>query len=354
MTSTDDGGTDSRTAGPPASWADRAGALGIDVLFGLAALGCLLLIGWSAPMAGWLWWLCTVLAAAVLLAIALNRLVLPVLTGWTVGRGVFGIAVVGRDGTPVGPWRLLLRDIAHLLDTAPLFLGWLWPLLDSRGRTFADLLTGTEVRRMVGPRPDLRHTATLVVSGAAALATVAAGVGYLAVYRQQTGAAQAREQISVEGPKIVADMLSYSAASVADDFAHDQTLVTDAYRPQLSEQQDAVRKVGPVDNQYWTSNSAVLTAAPGRASMLLLLQGQRGAAPKQRLITASVRADFVRSGSAQWQVDNLTVLGPPKPQTPPPPPAPAPAAPAETTAKPPAKAPAKPPAKAPAKNEGGR
>ena len=48
MTSTDDGGTDSRTAGPPASWADRAGALGIDVLFGLAALGCLLLIGWSA------------------------------------------------------------------------------------------------------------------------------------------------------------------------------------------------------------------------------------------------------------------------------------------------------------------
>ena len=53
----------------------------------------------------------------------------------------------------------MLRDIAHLIDTAPLFIGWLWPLWDSRGRTFADMVTRTEVRRVEGERPDRRRLA---------------------------------------------------------------------------------------------------------------------------------------------------------------------------------------------------
>ena len=40
---------------------------------------------------------------------------------------------------------LMLRELAHLLDTAALFIGWLWPLWDRRRRTFADLLLRTEV-----------------------------------------------------------------------------------------------------------------------------------------------------------------------------------------------------------------
>ena len=309
-------------AGSPAAWADRAGAFCIDVLFGLAASCALLLVGWSAPAGGWLWWLCVIAGAAVLLAIALNRLVLPVLTGWSVGRGVYGIAVVDRDGARVGPWRLLLRDLAHLLDTVPLLLGWLWPLLDSRGRTFADILARTEVRTEAGQRPDLRTAAIAVVAGAAGLAAAAAGIGYFVIQRPQTAAAQTREQITREGPGIVADMLSYSAKSVDADFARDQTLVTDAYRPQLSAEQDTVRKAGPVDNEYWARNSAVLSATPDRATMLLLLQGQRGTAPKQRLITATVRVDFAKSRSGQWQVDSLLVLRPAKPTPAPAPPAP--------------------------------
>ena len=43
----------------PADWAARAGALCIDVLFGLGLAACLLLIGWSAPGAGWAWWVWT-------------------------------------------------------------------------------------------------------------------------------------------------------------------------------------------------------------------------------------------------------------------------------------------------------
>lgn len=295
-----------------AAWSARAGAFTIDVLFGLAVIGCLLLQVWAAPRGGWLWWIALIAAAVVLLAVAFNRLVLPAATGWSLGRSLAGIRVVHSDGTPPGPWLLLLRDLAHLLDTVPLLLGWLWPLIDDRRRTFADVLTRTEVRYVDGEVPDRRRQVLVALASAAGLATVAAGLGYLSTYRDQVAAVKTRERISVEGPKLVIDMLSYSVKSVQEDFAHDQTLVSDSYRPELTKQQESVRKAGLVDNEYWVTNSAVLSSSADRAAMLLLLQGQRGSAPAQRFITASVRADYVKS-SGRWLIDNLTVLTPPRP-----------------------------------------
>ena len=312
----------------PAGWWARAGAFCIDVIFGVTLLATILLVGASADH-GWLWWLCMILAGVVLLAVLVNRLLLPAAMGWSLGRSLFGIVVVLRDGRPVGPWRLLLRDLAHLLDTAPLFLGWLWPLVDSRGRTFADLLTGTEVRQADGAVPDPGRLAERVVAGVAALAVVVAGLGYGLVYRQQRAIDQTRAQIAVEGPKIVADMLSYTAKTANDDFSRAQSLVTDGYRPELTKQQEAVRKIGLVDNDYWATNTAVLSATADRASALILLQGQRGIAPKQRFIIASVRASFEKASGGQWLISDLTVLAPPKPTAPTPAlAAPAPAAPA--------------------------
>ena len=336
-----------------ADWTSRAGAFIIDVLFGLGVIVCLLLLAWSAPQGGWLWWVSLIAAAAVLLAVALNRLLLPAATGWSLGRSLTGVRVVHADGTLPGPWLLLLRDAAHLLDTAPLLLGWLWPLIDGRRRTFADVITRTEVRYVDGVIPDRRRQTVIAVASAAALATLAAGVGYLAVYREQVSAAKAREQISTEGPKLVTDMLSYTAKSVQDDFAHDQTLVTDSYRPELTKQQDSVRKT-PVDNEYWVTNSAVLSASADRAAMLLLLQGQRGTAPTQRFITASVRADYVKS-SGRWLIDNLTVLTPPKePAAEAPAPAPAPASGPPSSSQPRKPAPPSPPVKPAPPGGGGR
>jgi len=314
-----------------AAWTARAGAYALDVVFGAGVLACLLLVAWSAPRGGWLWWACLIGAAAVLLAVAANRLLLPAATGWSLGRSLFGIRVVHADGRQPGPWLLLGRDAAHLLDTVPLLLGWLWPLIDARRRTFADVLTRTEVIYLDVDAPDRRRQAVMAIAAAAVLAALAAALGYLTVYREQVATARTRDQIAVEGPKIVADMLSYSAKSVQDDFSHDQSLVSDSYRAELTRQQDTVRKAGPVDNEYWVTNSAVLSSAADRATMLLLLQGQRGAAPKQRFITASVRVDYVRS-AGRWLVDNLTVLtppaapepsgGPPAPPAKPAPPAP--------------------------------
>jgi len=53
--------------------------------------------------------------------------------------------VVRRDGKAIGAWGLMLRDLAHLLDTAPLLVGWLWPLWDSKKQTFADKIIGSVV-----------------------------------------------------------------------------------------------------------------------------------------------------------------------------------------------------------------
>ena len=69
---------------------------------------------------------------------------------------MFGIVVVGRDGdtrrTVAVCWS---ATCAHLLDTVRAVLGWLWPLWDGRRRTFADLLTRTEVHVVAsrGRRP---------------------------------------------------------------------------------------------------------------------------------------------------------------------------------------------------------
>ncbi len=298
---------------PPAGWWQRVGAFCIDVVFGVGAVLSLLLVGWSAPQGGWVWWLCRVLAAALLVAVGVNRLLAPAITGWTLGRSIVGIAVIDRHGQRPGPWRLLGRDGAHLLDTLPLFLGWLWPLIDDRGRTFADMLARTEVIRVDGPRPDLRRLAGGAIALTAGLAVFGAALGYLGVYRPQEVIAEARSQIAKAGPKIVVDLLSYSKDDVETAFADAQLLVTDAYRPELIEQQAAVREAGPVDNDYWASNSAVLSASRDRAAMLMLLQGQRGAADQQRFITASVRVDFEKIGT-EWKVSNLTVLAPPKPK----------------------------------------
>ncbi|MFN0142096.1 MAG: RDD family protein [Mycobacterium sp.] len=302
----------SGAAGAAASWTARAGAFTIDVLFGLGVVATALLVWLSAPPQGWLWWLSLLIGGAALMAVLVNRLLLPSATGWSLGRSVFGIAVVSRAGDAVSPWRLLLRDLAHLLDTAPLFLGWLWPLVDSRGRTFADVLVRTEVHRIDGARPVWRGRVFTAIAAVAGLATVAAGVGYLGVYRQELAVAQAREQIAVQGPKIVADLLTYRAASVQDDFGRAQSLVTDGYRPTWTAQQDAIRKAGAVDNDYWVTNSAVLDSTKDRATMLLLLQGQRGIKGNQRFISASVRAGFEKSGSGDWRVSDLTVLTAPK------------------------------------------
>jgi Mce-associated membrane protein len=283
------------------------------VLLGAAVIATMALSALAAPPQGWLWWLYTAVAALTLVAMVVNRLAAPSITGWSLGRALFGIAVRTRDGAPVGMMRLLLRDCAHLLDTAALFIGWLWPLWDRRRRTFADLLLRTEVVKAERPQRDMRRVTAIVLVSAALLCAAGVGLSYLAVYRQDRAVDAARQQIGAQGPRIVEQMLSYNVDTLQQDFSRAQSLTTDGYRPQLLAQQQAVQKAGATSNEYWAVSSAVLSADPEHASMLLAMQGQRGVDAKDlKFITATVRVDFEKSHGGQWRIANLTVLKKPQ------------------------------------------
>ncbi|OBB15357.1 hypothetical protein A5662_06700 [Mycobacteriaceae bacterium 1482268.1] len=295
---------------PLASWPSRAGALCLDVLLGIGVLAVLAPLAWTAPREGWLWWVYMAVAAVIVLAILANRWLLPSVTGWSLGRALVGIRVVRRgDGAAAGFGRLLARDVAHLLDTAALFIGWLWPLWDSRHRTFADLLARTEVRRVDPPGRDMRRFTAKVLIGAVVVCAALVAVNYMIVYRPERAVDDARRQIADQGPRIVEQMLTFHPDTLKDDFARAQSLATDTYRSQLISQQETAQKTGATANEYWAVSSAVTNVSADRATMLLAMQGQRGADPKDlRFITATVLVDFDKSRDGKWRVANLSVL----------------------------------------------
>jgi Mce-associated membrane protein len=295
-----------------APWHIRAGAFAVDVLPAAAVATTMALVSFTVPAQGAWWWLSICVLGIAVLAILVNRLLLPSIFGWSLGRALFGIAVVRRDGAAIGAWGLLLRDLAHLLDTVSV-VGWLWPLWDSRRRTFADMLLRTQVQSAETPRPDIRRWTIIAVLTATALCLAGTAVSYGVVYSRDQETDQTRAQISIQGPKIVAQMLTYDPKSLADDFKRAQSLATDSYRGQLRAQQDLVQKGNPVINEYWVTDSSIESASPDRVTMLLFMQGRRGAAPEERYITATVRVNFVKDSQGHWLVDNLAVLTKPKP-----------------------------------------
>jgi Mce-associated membrane protein len=304
---------DTDAAGPPlATWPARAGAVAVDVLLGVAVIATMAVSAWSAPWRGWLWWVFVGAGASVIVAMAVNRLLLPTITGWSLGRALVGIGVRTRDGVSPGVLRLVGRDVAHLLDTAALFVGWLWPLWDRRHRTFADLLLRTEVHKVERPQRDMRRPTAVALMVATSLCLVAVGLSYLMVYRPERAVDVARAQIAEQGPRIVEQMLSYSNESLQQDFSHAQSLTTDGYRDQLIAQQQVVQQAGATSNEYWAVSSAVLSSTANQASMLIAMQGQRGTDPKDlKFITATLRVEFEKSGD-QWKVANLIVLKKPQ------------------------------------------
>ncbi|BBZ46342.1 membrane protein [Mycobacterium parmense] len=308
------------TAGPEstqdalAPWKSRVGAGAVDVLPGTAAATTMALVALAVPPRGVWWWCCIAVIGVVVLLMLVNRLLLPAITGWSLGRALFGIVVVRRDGRAVGPWVLLLRDLTHLLDTASV-VGWLWPLWDSRRRTFSDLLLRTEVRRASPDRTPagIRRWAAIAILAAVVLCLGGAAVSYGAVYSNDRAARETRAQIATQGPRIVTQMLSYDPKSLADDFARARSLATENYRKQLAAQQEIVQKGTPVINEYWVTDQSVKAATPDRATMLMFLQGRRGAAPDERYISATVRVTFVKGDDDRWRVDDLAVLTKPRP-----------------------------------------
>lgn len=78
--------------------------------------------------------------------------VVCVISAWSTRNGqswahrLLKIQVCDQDSNlPISSLRMGVREIAHLSDFALLFIGFLWPLWDDRGQTFADKIVGTIV-----------------------------------------------------------------------------------------------------------------------------------------------------------------------------------------------------------------
>jgi uncharacterized RDD family membrane protein YckC len=68
--------------------------------------------------------------------------------GATVGKRALGLVVIREStGAFLGGWLALGRQILHAVDSALCYLGYLWPLWDSKRQTFADKIVGTVVVR---------------------------------------------------------------------------------------------------------------------------------------------------------------------------------------------------------------
>jgi len=70
-------------------------------------------------------------------------------TGQTVGKGVVKIKLVdAATGQPVGPLKAFVRQLTHILDSCSFYIGYLWPLWDSKKQTFADKINNTLVIKL--------------------------------------------------------------------------------------------------------------------------------------------------------------------------------------------------------------
>jgi uncharacterized RDD family membrane protein YckC len=82
------------------------------------------------------------------LIIGIWQLVREGSTGQTLGKKAVGIKLVREsNGQPIGFGMAFVRRIAHVLDSLFCSIGYLWPLWDDKGQTFADKVCSTLVIR---------------------------------------------------------------------------------------------------------------------------------------------------------------------------------------------------------------
>jgi len=133
-----------------ANWPQRVGAYLIDYLIAAipAFLAVLLFSGTSSgndASAG------AGLVAFLLYLVSLgvwiyNRAIQQGRTGQSWGKQVLNLRLVRMaDGQPMGGGMAFVRDLAHIIDALPCYLGYLWPLWDNRRQTFADKIMNTVV-----------------------------------------------------------------------------------------------------------------------------------------------------------------------------------------------------------------
>jgi uncharacterized RDD family membrane protein YckC len=88
-----------------------------------------------------------VLGLAISLAFYVwNSIIRQGRTGYSLGKTVVGIRLLTiSTGEPMGAAMCFVRQLAHYVDSLVCYLGWFWPIWDSKRQTFADKIVRTVV-----------------------------------------------------------------------------------------------------------------------------------------------------------------------------------------------------------------
>ena len=100
-----------------------------------------------AAILGDIGFIVVVLAWIVTIAAAARFFIQRAHLGYDVGDRVVGQQLVLEEtNQPMGSgWSVFGRQIAHILDAIPCYVGFLWPLWDAKNQTFADKILKTVV-----------------------------------------------------------------------------------------------------------------------------------------------------------------------------------------------------------------
>jgi uncharacterized RDD family membrane protein YckC len=125
------------TASPYANWGLRVGAYLIDI----APIVIIDVVFYRISFAVGL-----VLSLAALGWTIYNRWYQAGTTGQSLGKKVLKIRLISEEtGRPIGPLMAFARDICHIVDAIICYIGFLFPLWDSKRQTLADKIVRTVV-----------------------------------------------------------------------------------------------------------------------------------------------------------------------------------------------------------------
>jgi uncharacterized RDD family membrane protein YckC len=130
---------------PLAGWGSRVGAYLIDSIIATVPYFIFLVIG--AIVGGGARVALIVIGALIGLGIQIyNRWIMAGRTGQSWGRSALGIRLISEQtGQPIGGGMAFVRDLAHFVDSLICYIGWLFPLWDSKKQTIADKMVSTLV-----------------------------------------------------------------------------------------------------------------------------------------------------------------------------------------------------------------
>ncbi|MCZ0987397.1 MULTISPECIES: RDD family protein [Streptomyces] len=124
-----------------ANWGQRFLARLLDSLLYAVPYGIAVAGAKNAPILA-------IIGFLALIGLFVWQIIMEGKTGQTVGKKALGIRTLKEEtGQPLGGGMAFVRQLAHILDGLPCYLGYLWPAWDAKRQTFADKVCGSIVIR---------------------------------------------------------------------------------------------------------------------------------------------------------------------------------------------------------------